>query len=154
MCGGIRFEIDGITEEEFLKFFLPDELAAFQRMGFVESLFWSRRPLLPVKTSIKAGAIHLLDWGNRDKDIDLPQTGWTKWESFEKGKWNHLNPKKILIPAIQGCEKKKWFDIDNPIAGIVVEKCGVKHAYMITEPASEEYEEFTGHERMPKFIGS
>lgn len=152
MCGGIAFDIDEISEGELLNFFLPDELAAFQRLGRAESFFWAKRPVLPVKTSPKAGAIHLLDWGNREKGTDFPRTGWAKWESFQEGKWNHLHPEKVLIPAISGCEKKVWFEISDPIAGIIAERDGLRRAYMITEPASDEYRNLTGHDRMPKFV--
>jgi hypothetical protein len=149
MCGAIQFEFDNISEEELLKFFEPGELAAFRKMGFAESAFWARRPVLP---ALQAQALHLYDWGNREKNVDLPKTGWAKNESLEAGRWNHLHPKEIEIPAERGCEKKVWFDIAGSIAGALVEKNGVVRAYMITVPSSEDYQSKTGHDRMPKLV--
>jgi len=151
MCGGLAFCVDDISEEELERFFLPEELDAFRKVGHGESFFWSRRPVLPFKMTRTSNEIHLIGWGNREKEVNLPETGWAKWESFQDGKWKHLHPTKVLIPAMRGCEKKIWFDISNPIAAILAERDGEKRAYMITEPASEEYKELTGHDRMPKF---
>lgn len=121
-------------------------------MGHAENFFWSRRPVLPFVKSSGLTDVHLADWGNRENDIDLPKTGWVRWESFGEGEWNHLHPTKILIPAYRGCEKKVWFDIGDPIAGILAEKDGIVRAYMITLPANDEYRALTGHDRMPKIV--
>ena len=49
MCGGITFRFGNVPDEELALFFTPEDLAAS----------------------------HLYDWGNREKDVDLPKTGWT-----------------------------------------------------------------------------
>lgn len=153
MCGGISFSLEGISWEELAGLLLPEELDAFRKEGLGRSVFWGRRPILPVSLSRdpKSG-IHVFDWGNREKDIDLPRTGWAKYESLQAGRWNWLSPTRVLIPALQGVEKGHWFDIDGAIAGVLVERDGVKRAYMVTEPASEQYLEMTGHGRMPKIV--
>lgn len=148
MCGGITFIFAEIPEEELAAFFTPEELTAFRAMGYAESFFWARRPVLPV--SLPSHDLHLYDWGNRDKNIDLPKTGWARIESIDAGKWNHLHPKPIIIPAQRGYEKKVWFDIMGGIEGLLVEKDGVTRAYMLTVPSSKEYETKTKHDRMPK----
>jgi hypothetical protein len=169
MCGGIAFKFDDIPEEELAAFFNPEELAAFRAMGFAESFFWARRPVLPaslrgapatkqsrddqeIASASPRNDVHLYDWGNREKDVDLPKTGWARIESIDAGRWNHLNPKPIIIPAQRGYEKKVWFDITGGIEGLLVEKDGVTRAYMLTIPSSREYETKTKHERMPKLV--
>lgn len=147
MCGGIAFIFNDIPEEELSKFFLPEELAAFRAMGYAESFFWARRPVLPV---MQASVTHLYDWGNREKDVDLPKTGWARIESIDAGKWKHLHPTSIIIPVKRGYEKKVWFDITGGIEGVLVEKNGILRAYMLTVPASKNYEAETKHDRMPK----
>jgi hypothetical protein len=153
MCGGISFSLEGISWEELAKFLEPSELDAFRKEGRGRSVFWGRRPILPVRLSRdpKSG-IHIFDWGNREKGIDMPRTGWAKYESLQAGRWNWLRPTKVLIPAIRGVEKGRWFDIDGAIAGVLVESDDVRRAYMVTVPASREYQELTGHGRMPKIV--
>jgi hypothetical protein len=154
VCGGISFSLEGISWDELAKFFEPPELDAFRKEGRGQSVFWGRRPILPVRLSRdRESGIHLFDWGNREKDVDLPKTGWAKLESLEAGRWNWLKPTKVLIPALRGVEKGVWFDIDGSIAGVLVERDDVRRAYMVTEPASDEYKEMTGHGRMPKIVG-
>jgi hypothetical protein len=149
MCGGIAFNFDLISEEEIRLFLSAQELRAFKKTGEVETFFWSERPILPAEFE---GAVHLFDWGNREKTIDLPRTGWARIESLSAGKWNWLNPKEIIIPAARGYEKKVWFNIAKGIHGVLVERDGVERVYMITEPANAKYQNLTKHDRMPKFL--
>jgi hypothetical protein len=174
MCGGLTFKIGDVSEEELLRFFTVEELAAFRALGHVETFFWARRPVLPAIIVLPlckgesegvdrstlpnpplqregySSDIHLYDWGNREKEVDLPKTGWARIESLAEGRWNHLHPKPIVIPAALGYEKKVWFDIWGSIEGVLVEKSGIIRAYMLTVPASTEYQTKTGHDRMPK----
>jgi len=181
MCGGLTFKFDDVSEEELLRFFTAEELAAFRALGHVETFFWARRPVLPAILRaphpsplpkgerddisipspqgeriggeggfVPRNDIHLYDWGNREKEVDLPKTGWARSESLAEGRWNYLHPKPIVIPAELGYEKKVWFDIWGTIEGVLVEKNGVIRAYMLTVPASAEYQAKTSHDRMPK----
>lgn len=149
MCGGIAFDFTLVTEDELKSFLPPDEFSAFKKMREVQSFFWSARPILPVTMP---DAVHLYDWGNREKSVDLPRTGWVRIESYEEGRWKHLEPKEIVIPASRGYEKKVWFNISTGIEGILVEKEGVHRVYMLTQPADRRYQNLTKHDRMPKFI--
>lgn len=151
MCGGIALNFSDVTEEELLLFFPPEAIAFLKRAGRVESFFWSLRPLLPVLfPGSRTGKPKLIDWGNREKEILLPRTGWARDESLQQGRWNHLRLQDVTIPARQGYEKKVWFDIADGIEGVLAEKDGIVRAYMITVPADEAYEKLTGHDRMPK----
>jgi len=153
MCGGISFSLEGIPWEELARFLEPAELDAFRKEGVGKSVFWGRRPILPVRLSRdRKSGIHIFEWGNRQKDVDLPRTGWAKMESLEAGRWNWLEPTRVLIPALQGVEKGRWFDIEGQIAGVLVEREGVERAYMVTVPSSPEYRDLTGHDRMPKIV--
>jgi len=153
VCGGIAFSFEDVIEAELAQFLLPAELEAFRRAGRIESLFWGRRPILPlIPREGDDRRIHLYDWGNRDKAIDLPRTGWARWESVLAGRWKHLHPRDALIPARQGVEKGVWFDIAAGIEGMLVEKDGITRAYMITMPADDAYRALTGHDRMPKCL--
>lgn len=153
MCGGIRFSLEGISWDELAKFLLPEELDAFRKEGRGTSQFWDRRPILPVRlTKDPKSAIHIFDWGNREKEVDLPRTGWAKYESLKAGRWNHLSPTKVLIPALEGVEKGKWFEIEGNIAGILVERGEDRRVYMVTIPSDHDYKDFTGHDRMPKVV--
>lgn len=148
MCGGIGFNPNLISEEELLRFFTQEEVDYFFKTGEAQIFFWSIRPVLPAET---AGAVHLFDWGNRDKNIDLPKTGWARIESLEAGRWNYLNPVEVIIPASRGYEKKIWFNTPDKLKGVIVEKDGNQRIYMITKPADQDYINLTGHDRMPVF---
>lgn len=151
MCGGIALDLKMLSMAELEQFFLPAEIDAFRASGRFESFFWARRPVLPYRAAGATDApIHLIDWGNREKAIDLPKTGWAREDSLAQGKWRHLSPQPIAIPAQRGVEKKVWFDIAGTIAGVIAERDGVARAYMITVPADEGYRAMTGHDRMPK----
>ncbi len=153
MCGGISFSLEGISWEELAGFLEPAELDAFRREGVGRSVFWGRRPILPVRLGRDPeSGIHVFEWGNREKGVDLPRTGWAKLESLEAGRWDWLKPVRVLIPALQGVEKGHWFDIEGSIAGVLVERDDAKRAYMVTVPASPEYRGLTGHDRMPKIV--
>lgn len=124
----------------------------FGREERVLSYSYSKNPMLPAE---KAGVVNLYIWGNRDqKDSKLPHTGWCRIESLSAGKWNWLHPVPIEIPAIGGVEKGKWMAFSGPLKGILVEdERHSLHAYMLTQAASEDYAQYTKHERMPVIAG-
>jgi hypothetical protein len=94
-------------------------------------------------------------WGNRDdRTSRLPRTGWCRLESFEEGKWNHLQPESVDIPALMGVERGVWFSIDGGMKGFLVhDEQNNMHIYMLTQQATPEYEAHTHHARMPVFTG-
>lgn len=149
MCGGIRFTYDERLQPALSEVFTSEQLARAQATGVVETVFWQARPVLP---ALVDGELQLFDWGNRDKSIKLPQTGWVRVESLDAGKWNYLKPREIVIPAFQGVEKKIWFGIDHGIRGYLVKRGDLERVYMLTLPPTPEYQTLTGHDRMPALI--
>jgi hypothetical protein len=146
MCGGIAFKISKIPKKELERFYSKFEIEKFEKSGEVESFFWSKKPVLPVEINHK---VSLFDWGNRDKAVPLPQTGWAKDESLDSGKWDYLNPINAKIPVEKGYEKGVWFEPKGDFAAVLVEKDNKSAAYMVTKPASEGYKKLTGHDREP-----
>lgn len=149
MCGGIAFKLSKIPREDLVKVYGDKKAALLARKGEAESRFWDERPVLPVK---EGNNLALYDWGNRDKNIDLPRTGWAKIESLETGKWDHLNPERVTIPADKGCEKGIWFDTSPGIEGIKIKRGAEARVYMVTRPSSADYRKKTGHDREPVLL--
>ena len=147
MCGGIVYNMMKIPKKELKKFYDDKEIARFEESGKFESYFWSQKPVLPIE---KEGKVELKSWGNRDKDIELPKTGWAKVESIEAGKWKYLNPKPVSILADRGYEKGVWFETKKgEFKGLLINKDKNERVYMITKPADKNYLELTKHNREP-----
>lgn len=146
MCGGVGFKIKNIPEEELNKYYSSELLKRFKTTGEVDSFFWHKDAVLPIRT--KTG-IQLKLWGNKDDDLKLPKTGWAKIESLKAGKWDYLHPETLDIPIERGYEKKVWFDMPKGAKGILVKKGDEERVYMITEEASENYKNKTKHDREP-----
>lgn len=142
MCGGIGFSIKEISDQELVQFYNEQEIKDFRKDNQATSFFWSAKPVLPIQQD---SMIKLYHWGNRDKSIKLPLTGWVQEESVLAGRWQYLNPRPVIILAQRGCEKNKWFNIKNGLAGIFVQD----RVYMLTREATDQYLDFTGHPRMP-----
>jgi hypothetical protein len=149
MCGGIRFPYDPTLATELAEIFTPERCEEFQRTGLIETLFWQSRPTLPY---LEHGILRLADWGNRDPQLRLPQTGWVRIESLTEGKWAHLQPRSVTIPAVAGVEKKVWFGIDHGLQGVIVRHGEVERIYMQTMPPTAAYRTLTGHDRMPVLV--
>ncbi len=149
MCGGVRFKYDEKLEPALAEIYTAEQIAQARSSGFVTSVFWQARPVLP---AIVDGDLRLFDWGNRDDALKLPKTGWVRIESLEAGKWRYLRPHEIVIPAFQGVEKKVWFGIDHGIRGFLVQRDGQERVYMLTLPPTPEYSALTKHDRMPALI--
>lgn len=149
MCGGISFKISQIPKSELVRVYGKEKAGLLREKGYIESKYWDQRPVLPIA---EGEQVKLFDWGNRDKSINLPRTGWAMQESLEVGKWDYLNPQQVNIIADWGYEKGVWFEIEGEIAGIKVEKNGIERVYMETKPASSEYKKMTGHDREPVIV--
>lgn len=149
MCGGIGFKISQIPKSEPNRVYGDEKARTIAKKGHAESRFWDARPVLPVASGDQ---VKLFDWGNRDKNLKLPLTGWAKKESLESGKWNYLKPEPVEIVAFQGVENGVWFDIEGNIEGVKIEHGGIERVYMETKPASEKYQKMTHHDREPVII--
>ncbi len=149
MCGGVRFRADEQLLPALQDVYTTTQLAQARERGYVESVFWQPRPVLPV---LLDDTLRLFDWGNRSEDVKLPKTGWVRQESIDAGKWDYLRPQPIIIPAFEGVEKKLWFTIDHGIHGYLVQRGGVERVYMLTHAPTPEYLTLTGHDRMPVLV--
>jgi len=149
MCGGVRFKYDERLEPALSEMYTAEQIDLARKTGTVQSVFWQPRPVLP---AIVDGELRLFDWGNRDDALKLPKTGWVRLESLDAGKWNYLKPKAVVIPALQGVEKKVWFGVDHGIQGFLVHRGDQQRVYMLTLPPTPEYRALTGHDRMPALI--
>jgi len=146
MCAGITFFLDKIDEQELSRFLTPEEFAKQKRGKLLETFYWQKRPFLPV---MEDGEVHLLDWGNREATLKMPKTGWAKLESVRDGLWDYLHPKQVIIPSLQGYEKRKWFKTPQGIKGIRVRYHNVMRVYLLTTKADQAFREYTKHDRMP-----
>jgi hypothetical protein len=153
MCGGVVFPYKKEYREVLAQFYSPAELDEIERSGQVRSLYWQRggEPVLPVRVedAEEESQTEVMQWGNRDKNKPFPQTGWARVDSMTSGRWSYMKPKPALIPVTYGVEKGKWFEIDNGIRGVVVQRGDEKRVYMLTDQATPEFLEVTHHERMP-----
>ena len=149
MCGGVRFKYDERLEPALAAVYTPEQLARARESGVVQSVYWQPRPVLP---ALVDGEVRLFDWGNRDEALKLPKTGWVRIESLQAGKWNYLRPREVVIPALQGVEKKVWFGVEHGIRGYLVHRGDEQRVYMLTLPPTPEYRALTGHDRMPALI--
>jgi len=146
MCAGISFPISQIDDLELHRFLTSKQVAGRSDDGYLETFFWDARPFLPV---LEEGKVHLYDWGNREKTLKMPRTGWAKIESLRDGQWDWLSPKAVTIPAFRGCEKKKWFRILGGIKAVKVRYHNIVRVYMITAKSDQNFLNLTGHDRMP-----
>jgi hypothetical protein len=153
MCGGVIFPFKREHRAMLEQFYGDQQLKEFEETGAVRSLYWSKgAPVLPVLHEGAGDGEELFLWGNRDKDVKLPQTGWAKRESIEEGKWAYLRPSPVVIPVTHGVEKGKWFVIENGIRGLLVARGGLQRVYMLTEEADPEFVSVTGHPRKPVLV--
>lgn len=146
MCGGAGFKIKNISESELKKYYSHELIKRFKDAGKIESFFWQKNAVLPVA---EKDGTRLMLWGNKDKNIKLPKTGWAREESIKDGKWDYLHLEVVEIPIEDGYEKKTKFKLPSGTKGIVVQKGDDSRVYMITKEASPEYQKETGHDREP-----
>lgn len=149
MCGGIAFKISKFSKKQLKQFFTDDQINEAEVLGNMQVYFWSPSAVLPVMND---GNPNLIEWGNRDKNINFPKTGWAREESINDGKWNGLNPNYVTIPAVMGYENGVWFDIKKGIKGLIASRNNKKRVYIITRKSSPDYLKLTTHDREPLFI--
>jgi len=144
--------IDALPEALMLQY--PNRVVHREPGGMGELRFLYRDPRAELP-AWRGNRLAIYAWGNRDNPASrLPRTGWCRLESLEAGRWRHLGPQPVEIPAALGLEKGVWFQITEGIRGILVEdEKGLPHVYMLTQPASHYYQVMTRHDRMPVLLG-
>jgi hypothetical protein len=159
MCGGVIFPFKQAYRQALEQFYQPEDLDLFDRVGHVRSLFWQKsEPVLPIiiengelAGTPDAGEL-IVRWGNRDRTVPFPQTGWARIDSIYAGKWDYLKPEPVIIPVTYGVEKGRWFRITGGIRGLLVQRGQDRRVYMLTDEADEQYAAVTGHPRMPMLM--
>jgi hypothetical protein len=146
MCAGISFYIDKINAKELDRFFTPEEFDKQRKGDLIQSFFWQKAPFLPVEED---DGVKLYPWGNRDRLLKMPRTGWTKVESLQDGRWDWLVPKIVRVPSFMGYEKRKWFKTPNGLKAVKVRHHNTTRVHMLTRKASRLFSGYTGHDRMP-----
>lgn len=146
MCGAISFKLNNISERELERFYNDADLGRLKRAGRADVYYWQDQPVLPIVTQ---QGIVLKPWGNKDKSLKLPVTGWARQESFNAGKWEWLNPVKVKIAIDRGAEKKLWFATPQGVDGVMIRQGQTEYVYMLTREASPEYLKNTNHQREP-----
>lgn len=146
MCGGMKYNTTD-----------PESGQAVERTVYFP------RPKCQIPAISDGGEVEFFTWGTRDKNefpgVDVPQTGWARFTSLEKDYWQRHNPVKVLIPAIEFCEKptgfKKsvWFPPLKPdtyLLGLKLVKEGMGFVYVVTVEPPEVY--FGDIDRLPAIV--
>ena len=150
MCTGIALIQSEISVASFEEFALARRVHC--RGGEPEvRFFWQAElPLLPIWHE---GRMHIVRWGNRDRQSRLPATGWTWQSTVENGGWNALQPVLVTISANFGFEKGVWFRIREGVRGVLVrDEQERPRVFMICEPSTRYYRVMTRSDRMPELI--
>jgi len=133
MCGGVLIRDKG----KVIKVYFPNPDAQ-----------------LPVLK--KDGELALVAWGRRkEQQGKLPQGGWARQESIDKGIWDKWSPRPVKIIVDSFMEKDKnrvshWFDLKQGewIQGLVAHKDNESRVYVVTiEPEPDAI-----HNRWPKIL--
>ncbi|HET6574530.1 MAG TPA: hypothetical protein VFG68_13060 [Fimbriiglobus sp.] len=101
------------------------------------------------------GRLQIIRWGNRDRrERKLPPTGWTWRATVEAGRWAHMSPEPVDVPATYGFANGVWFRVQQGMRGLLVrDRGGVPAVYLVCEPATRYYKVMTRAEWMPTLIG-
>jgi len=152
MCFGIALPIDALPEDIVRR---HAHRIALREPGATRELRFLYRDPLAELPAWHGNRLEIFAWGNRDDAASrLPRTGWCRQESLEEGRWRHLRPEPVDIPAAMGLEKGVWFLITEGIRGVLVhDERDRPHVYMLTQPASRYYQIMTRHDRMPVLLG-
>ena len=146
MCAGLSFHIDHINSHELDRFMTGQELLDARKGDHLQVFFWQKKPFLAIDED---DGVHLYEWGNREKNLKLPKTGWARLESIRDGMWDWLSPKVVRVPADFGYEKKKWFRTPQGVKAVKIRYNNIIRVYLLTMKADQEYLQYTGHDRMP-----
>lgn len=106
--------------------------------------------IISTKLNNNSGGLELKDaiLGN-NQNRDLPQSYFCRVESLEKGLWQHLNPKKAVLPASFFYSKGVGCHIKEGIRCITVFYNNLLHCYILSQESSHYYKTMTKLNRMP-----
>ena len=111
-------------------------------------LHYDRDPILPVWYE---GVFSLIRWGSLQGKVRVWQC---RQEDLEAGKWSHLQPIEVFIPATFGFDAGVWYAIRQGIQGILVQPRSGPAVYIKTMPSTHYYEVMCSHsDREPCFEG-
>ncbi len=82
MCGGIGYKISKFTKKQLKEYFSEEQITKAESSGNIQVHFWSPKAIIPVIISDKHA---LVEWGNKDKNLHLPKTGWAREKSIDQG---------------------------------------------------------------------
>lgn len=154
MCLGISLSWRTLPDELIERHALQGQIITREEGADREVRFMYNDPV-PRLPALVDNRLDIYLWGNRDdKQSRLPRTGWCRIESLEEGRWRHLAPRRVVIPASFGLAKGVWFHVAEGMEGILVcDERRREHVYMLTCPAARYYEVMTKDPRMPVFVG-
>ncbi len=129
MCGCVQYNHEG----EVKKVYFPNPYAQL--------------PILK-----KDGNLELVAWGRRkEQEGRLPQGGWARQESIDKGTWEKWSPTPVIIIVDRFLEKDKervshWLDLKQGewIQGEVAHNDDESRVYVVTVEPDNKH-------RHPKF---
>lgn len=153
MCTGITVGRHAVPEKLIKKYNLEERLIQRSEQAEKEILFMQRHrfPLLPV---FYQGEVHIMPWGNHDREKNVPVAWWGELSTLQSGAWSHFSPEPAEILGSFGLERGVWFQIPQGIKGVVIHDQRQRpYVYMLLQPASHYYEVMTGYQREPVFIG-
>lgn len=147
MCGGMKYRY---TDPE------TGEITA-------RTVYFPRpQALIPI---IDADGERLVQWGRRESDpdfheFDVPHNGWARIESLDKDYWQRYEPEKVLIPALEFCEKPEGFERsvwyppmlpDTFLEGLKLNQRGKTFVYVVTHPPQHIFRDI---DRVPVIVNA
>ncbi|QDU10184.1 hypothetical protein [Gimesia aquarii] len=153
MCTGITVSRHAVPDEFIKQYNLEERFFQRSERAQKEILFMQRHrlPLLPV---FYQGAVHVMRWGNRRRDIKVPLAWNCDMATLESGAWTQYAPEPIEILATFGFEKGVWYQVPEGIRGVVIhDQHNEPYVYLLLQPSSHYYQVMTGYDREPVFIG-
>lgn len=153
MCTAITIAWRDVPAKLIQKHHLEERMIQRSETAEKEILFMQRhrRPLLPI---FYQGELHILPWGNRQRNIHVPLAWSCEVATLESGTWSMYGPEPAEILANFGLERGTWFQIKEGIKGLIIhDQQEQPYVYMLLQPSSHYYQVMTGYNKEPVFLG-
>lgn len=153
MCAAITIAWQDVPAKLIQKYHLEERMIQRSETAEKEILFMQRHrhPLLPV---FYQGELHILPWGNRQKNIKAPLAWSCEVATLKSGAWSMYGPEPVEILANFGLERGTWFQIKEGIKGLIIhDQQEQPYVYMLLQPSSHYYQVMTGYNKEPVFLG-